>query len=302
VARPGFRTDVGEHFAGRVLSIGEALIDEVNPKGEPTVARPGGSPMNVAVGLARLGVTTSLFTALGPDAAGDQIREYLSGSGVSLESRSNTSRRTSRAVATIGTDGAATYDFDIEWRPKKPDVRGFDLVHTGSIAAAREPGASVVERALAQAEGLVSFDPNVRPALMPPRAEARRRAERFIALSDVVKASDEDVAWLYGKVPLDVILMEWKSAGVRLGCITRGKQGAVALSPAGFIEVPAPSTVVADTVGAGDSFMAGLLAHLLWHGFDNVASSLAFAAGCAAVTVSRVGADPPFNAEVVGAS
>lgn len=282
----------------RALVVGEALVDVVRRGDAEPVALPGGSPLNVAVGLARLGIPTALHASVGTDDHGRLLAAHATGSGVELTPGTVDDRPTSVADATIGADGAATYDFRIDWDPAPIDARGYALVHTGSIGAALEPGATRVEEALASADGIVSFDPNIRPALMPAREVARARVERIVGLSHVVKASDEDLAWLYPGTPVDDVLAQWRDRGPRLVVVTRGGEGADALTSDGSFHTPVPPTSVADTIGAGDSFMAGLLAHVLEHGFDDVAASLEFAARCAAITVSRPGANPPRRDEL----
>lgn len=285
------------------LVVGEALADIVD-SGEQSAVYPGGSPLNVAVGLARLGVATTLHTAIGDDPYGRMIGAHLRASGVTLSDASRTGGATSTAEARIGADGSASYRFEIEWAPRPFDTAGFELVHTGSIGAALAPGAAHVLAGLASASArpttLVSFDPNVRPALMGEQPAAQALAERFIALADIVKASDEDVAWLYPGADAEGVLRRWCALGARLAVITRGGAGAIALdAPAGApIEVAAPATTVVDTIGAGDSFMSGLLAAVLEHGFDDTRALVTFAARCAAITVSRAGAKPPTRAEV----
>lgn len=280
------------------LVIGEALVDVVVRGAESPEAHPGGSPLNVAVGLARLGIPATLHSSFGTDAHGLAIAEHLAASDVAVTGATVGTAPTSVAEATIGLDGAATYDFRIAWEPAPVDPTGFDLVHTGSIGAALEPGATRVEETLAAATGLVSFDPNIRPALMPSREVAVARVERLVALADIVKASDEDVAWLYPDEAVDAVLARWAALGPRLVVVTRGGEGADALTSDGPLHVDVPPTTVADTIGAGDSFMAGLLAHVLRSGFDDTAAALSFAARCAAITVSRPGANPPWSREL----
>jgi fructokinase len=278
-----------------VLVVGEALVDVVGD-----LAIPGGSPLNVAVGLRRLGVAATLHSRFGADPHGVAIAQHLEESGVPVTPGTVADEPTSVALATIGPDGAATYTFSISWDPAPVDPSGYALVHTGSIGAALQPGADRVEKLLAATDGLVSFDPNVRPALMGHDAVAR--VERFVALSDIVKASDEDLEWLYPGRPVAKVLAAWLALGPRLVVVTRGGDGADALSAAGPVHVAAPKTKVADTIGAGDSFMAGLLAAILRNGFDDVAGAVAYAARCAAITVSRPGADPPTRDEVSATS
>jgi fructokinase len=280
------------------LVVGEALVDVVHRGSATPEVLPGGSPLNVAVGLARLGIPATLHSSFGADAHGLAIAEHLAASDVTVTTTTVTTDPTSVAEATIGADGAATYDFRIAWDPAAVDPSGFDLVHTGSIGAALEPGATRVEEALAASAGLVSFDPNIRPALMPARPVALARVERLVGLADVVKASDEDAAWLYPGETVDAVLARWAALGPRLVVITRGGEGADALTAEGAFHVDVPSVTVADTIGAGDSFMAGLLADVLRNGFHDPAASLAFAARCAAITVSRPGANPPWSREL----
>ena len=309
---------------GTALVIGEALVDVVIHPGQEPREIPGGSPANVALGLARLGRDAELTCWIGADARGNQIRAHLEASGVRLAPGCDGAARTSTAQATIGADRAATYVFDLDWNPPFPQRSDDDapvLVHTGSIAAILEPGAATVRRALEEhrATATVCYDPNARPQLMGEPAQARATVESLIALSDLVKCSDEDIAWLYGvdtscDEALEEVLRGWLGLGVAVVVVTRGKRGALALSASGQrLEVPAdPSVVVADTVGAGDSFMGGLEDGLWCEGLVGADRREALraidapalervvrhAAAIADVTVSRAGANPPTRAEL----
>ena len=294
----------------KVLVVGEALVDVVR-RGDDDVVHPGGSPLNVAVGLQRLDVPTTLHSSFGADAHGVAIAQHLEASGVTVTPATIHGRATSVALATIASDGTATYTFSIEWDPASLDVApaGVELVHVGSIGAALEPGATLVERLVAQSRpsATISFDPNVRPQLMGSADTARPRIERLVALADVVKASDEDLAWLYPDADVAEVMDRWLTLGPALVVVTHGSGGADALTASGRIRMPAPATEVADTIGAGDSFMAGLLAALSDRDLlradrrdalrellsSEVRDVIAFAARCAAITVSRPGADPP---------
>lgn len=294
----------------RVLVVGEALVDIVRRDGDDAV-HPGGSPLNVAVGLQRLEVPTTLHSSFGADPYGVAIAQHLEASAVTVTPGTIGDHPTSGALATIDPTGAASYTFSIEWDPAPLQVAAgsVDALHVGSIGAVLEPGATTVERLLAElrASATVSYDPNIRPQLMGSADDARPRVERIVALADVVKASDEDIAWLYPDATVTDVMAKWRSLGAGLVVVTRGSDGADALTAEGPVHIAAPRTEVADTIGAGDSFMSGLLAALSDLGLlggdrrqalrelpaSAVAPAVEFAARCAAITVSRPGADPP---------
>jgi len=222
------------------------------------------------------------------------------------------------AISTLDATGAATYTFELSWDLPRLASTGMPAhVHTGSIAATLEPGASAVLSAIqgARPNATISYDPNVRPALMGDPFDVRAKIEAIIGLSDVVKASDEDIAWLYEGVAIPDILRLWGQLGPALTIVTRGAQGAiVGLGNMGELtSVDAPVVEVVDTVGAGDSFMSGLLSGLLDAGLlggtegrerlrsaslADVRPAVHRALACAAVTVSRAGANPPHRAEL----
>lgn len=308
--------------AGTALVIGEALVDVVIHPGAEPVDIPGGSPANVALGLARLGRDAELDCWIADDERGRAIRSHLVSNGVRITPGSDGAERTSTAQATIGEDRAATYVFDLDWNPPYPaPAEAPVLVHTGSIAAILEPGARTVEQVLRdfRASATVCYDPNARPQLMGEPGEARAIVERLVALADLVKCSDEDVAWFYGidegdDAALEGVLEGWLRMGPAIVVVTRGKRGALAMTSSGLrLEVPAdPSVIVADTVGAGDSFMGGLEDGLWSEGLVGAQRREALRAIDAAalervvrhasriadITVSRAGANPPTRAEL----
>lgn len=297
-----------------VLVVGEALIDIVVRDGAEPVEHVGGSPANVAVGLARLGHPTRLATWIGTDPRGERIAALAGAEGVDLAVGSAAADRTPTAAAHLDAAGAASYEFDITWQVD-PDLPLGDAghLHTGSIAATLAPGGDAVLGLVrrARAGATVSYDPNARPSLMGTPDAVRGQVEALIAASDVVKASDEDVAWLYpGQAKLDV-LRAWAALGPRVCALTRGGRDALILVGGAVHEVAVPAAPVVDTVGAGDSFMAGLLSGLLdagllgsaaardrlaTAGWDQIGPAVERALACAAVTVSRPGADPPTRA------
>ncbi|WP_091227953.1 carbohydrate kinase [Microbacterium sp. 3J1] len=290
------------------LVIGEALVDVI-----ADTAHPGGSPLNVAIGLVRLGVPTTLATRIGDDHHGSLIRAHLADSGVVLAAGSITAEPTSSAVAVVDPgSGAARYDFDVRWSIPAPEVTGATIVHAGSIAAFLAPGGDVVLDALARARtagALISVDPNIRPALIGPRAEASVRAERLIGLSHLVKLSDEDADWLYPGWTHPRVLAHLRALGCRVAVITRGADGYTAADVHGVWSDGVGRAVdVVDTIGAGDSFMAGLLSAVFGELATRIIQSdlppggwrgpLRMGLEAAAITVQREGADPPRRDEI----
>lgn len=298
------------------LVIGEALIDVVHRADGSINEHPGGSPANVALTLGRLQRPAELLTWIGSDVYGDLIRKWLTGSHVPLVPGSDGAASTSIATASLGADGAATYTFDLDWNlPKNvvvPD--GTVVVHTGSIAAVLEPGASAVHTLVESARhrATITYDPNVRPSLMGTPAQARPTIEALVRAADVVKVSDEDLLWLYPGADLSVIATTWQRSGPAVVVVTYGGQGAVAYTAGSRLEVKAPAVTVADTVGAGDSFMGALIDGLWNADLLGAAKRQALAAidadvlqgvlercvKVAAITVSRPGANPPRLAEL----
>ncbi|MBD1541972.1 carbohydrate kinase [Arthrobacter sp. IA7] len=302
--------------------IGEGLVDVVQ-RSSGIEAHVGGSPLNVAVGLARLGHPVQFVGRYGRDAYGESVAAHLRASSVMLPQAPD-GLPTSVATAQVDDDGAATYTFDLAWElPGLAErlpfmLQGTTLLHTGSIATMLAPGAAEVLAAVEHAHpaATISFDPNCRPSIITDAEYARRQAEKFVVLSDIVKASDEDLAWLYpGVDPLESA-RRWLQLGGAEGpamvVVTRGAAGPWGITAAGEAEFAAPRVEVADTVGAGDSFMAALLSGVVDRGLagaqnradlralpaEGLTALLAHASRAAAVTVSRAGANPPTRAEL----
>lgn len=293
-----------------ILVVGEAIVDVVERPDGSRTEHAGGSPANVAVGLGRLGLDVTLATSIGDDGYGHLIESHLKDSGVRLADGSRHVGLTSEAIAHLAADGSATYDFEVTWDPGLiPAPDGVTAVHTGSIAATLAPGADDVEMLLRELapSAIVSLDPNIRPALLPDHEEVARRIERLIGLADVVKVSDEDLAWLSPDTSAEKEAELWLEAGPAMVVVTRGADGSTAFARSGRLDVPAPPTTVVDTVGAGDSYMSGLLAGLHREGLltgdrrsdlqDIDAGMLgqitSVGARSAAWTVSRPGAQSP---------
>lgn len=308
-----------EHPApARALVVGEALVDVVRRDGAEPAEHPGGSPANVAIGLGRLGRRVDLLTWLADDAYGDLVRTHLAASDVHVLAGDRAPERTPVATAHLDATGTATYEFDLTWDLPTRWDEGEDapaVVHTGSIATVLEPGGEAVARLLAarRATSTLTYDPNLRPALMGTPAATLPVVERLVGLADVVKVSDEDLAWAHPGVPPVEIARDWVRRGPALVVVTLGGEGAFAVTASGHeLTVTAPRVTVADTVGAGDSFMAGLIdglwtAGLLGAGARDrlravdaatVERVLVRCAAIAAITVSRAGANPPTSEEL----
>lgn len=298
-----------------VLVVGEALIDVVRAADGSVAEHPGGSAANVAVALARLGRPVRFATAWADDARGAVLADHLARAGVRLAAGPHVLARTATATATLGADGSATYEFDLEWRlpevPLDPTPRA---VHVCSLGAVLGPGA---ERVLALVGHLrevatISYDVNVRPAVTGTGPGVVALVERMAAASDLVKASDEDLAHLYPALPAAEAAAGLRALGPAAVVVTRGGDGATWFGAGPPVEVASLPVTVVDTIGAGDTFAAGVI-DALWErgrlGADGREDLAALAAGevaeilghavrAAAVTVSRPGADPPYRAEL----
>jgi fructokinase len=259
--------------------------------------------MNVAIALARLGIPVSLITCLGEDYDGDLIRWHLEASSVHLISVGS-ARSTSSAVARLRPGGEADYEFDLTWSPgplsmPDPDERlgAVAWVHAGSLGAALTPGKADVLRlveAAVDADVPVSFDPNFRPALLLDATLAAQDAQEFEAAATLVKMSEEDLKYLRPDTTIEELLRSLLAGRTSTVVITRGEFGAVGFDQTGSVEVRAPAVDVVDTVGAGDSFMAALIAGRLL-GMTELPALLRGAVRVAALTCARRGADPPWR-------
>jgi len=298
-----------------VLVLGESLVDIVATLSGAPHEYAGGSAANVAVALSRLGRPVRLATSFAADPHGQMIAAHLQQAGVALACDPGAIERTSTAMATIGTAGAARYAFDIDWRLNAVPGEPAPLVaHTCSLGAVLAPGADDV---LALLDGLrdrasVTYDINARPAVTGTGPEVVARVERMVDVADLVKASDEDLEALYPDRSTTDSAAALLARGPAAVVVTRGGAGALWLDRAGPVEVESRPVAVADTIGAGDTFGAALI-DALWErgrlGAEHretlrsldraeVVEVLEHAARAAAVTVSRPGADPPWRHEL----
>jgi fructokinase len=286
-----------------VFVIGEALIDIVQ-RGVESTAHPGGSPANVALGLGRLGRSVDLLTHLGRDERGGEIERWLRASAVNLLDQSFSADRTSIARASIGADGDSSYTFDIEWSVPRGVESAPRVLHTGSIAAFLKPGADDVANYLEESSAAeVTFDPNIRPALVGDHSVAIARFERLASFATCVKLSDEDAGWLYPGSRIPEVVDALLGLGPNLVVVTMGARGMRLATPLAEVFVAAEPVALVDTVGAGDTVMASLIDSLLDYPSNELAADRLQAIGiratrAAAVTVSRAGADLPYRQEL----
>ncbi len=307
-----------------ILCCGEALIDMIPSETSEGHAcfmpHPGGAVFNTAIALGRLGVASSLLTGLSNDLFGDQLRAALLESNVGTEFSVATGRPTTLAFVALN-DGQASYSFfdensavrmlgDNEIPAIDPEI---DCLFFGGISLASEPCAntfaSLLERE--RKSRLTMIDPNIRPHFIRDADRFQARITRMIGGCDIVKLSDEDLEWLFPEnLPIHDKALMTLSLGPSLVLVTRGGEGAFALSSSGIeLTARAVRTQVVDTVGAGDTFNAGFLAGLSRGGNlsrDAVSeisdaelqSALELGSAAAAVTVSRAGANPPWESEI----
>lgn len=303
-----------------ITVVGEALIDltPVDRDEQELVPVPGGSPYNVAIASARLGVPTAFLGALSNDAFGQRLARRLTEEGVDTDAAPRSEAPTTLAVVHLDPQGRATYDFYLDStaavgltaeQVDLPEDTGIVHVSCGAVTLAHEPAGQALRSALTRADGaLRSFDPNVRPAFVHDHDDYVRLVEETVATCDLVKVSDEDLGWCYPDEPVEGVARRWRESGPALIVVTGGPVGAVAYG-SDRAEVPAPLVDVVDTIGAGDSFAAALLAWLDRRGaadrgaiaaLDRAAltEALRFAVRAAAVTCTRRGADPPRSSDL----
>jgi fructokinase len=292
-----------------IISAGEALVDLVP---DP---RPGGGPMNVAVTAARLGAPAAFAGRVSTDAYGKAISDHLEASGVDLRITQRGPEPTARAIVEhtptprFRFEGEGTADVSLDPFDLTVLGPGPHLLHGGTLGLFRPPGAAVLADLLDGHDGLVSLDPNVRPSLIEDRAHWHACFDRWLSRADVVRGSDEDVAWIAPDLGAEQWAAGLLDRGVGVVLITRGAAGVTVHLRSGTVRVPAVAVTVVDTVGAGDSFCGAVLT-ALWEravadrgALDRLTPAawgeiVGFAARVAALTCSRVGADPPWRSEL----
>ena len=312
-----------------IVVCGEALadlfVDGDNAHGLGLTAHIGGSPFNVAIGLARLGMPAMFFGGLSNDVFGTRLADALKHEGVDLSSAPRPLAKTALVCVAPGQDGSPTYTFYSDQSAERMVYASdlarlpaqMDALHVGSYCAVVQPVAGTLRLLVERQCGhsLIAYDPNVRLTIEPSLEAWRDTLEWMAARADLLKISEEDLESLYPGQPVEEFMSSALAAGVALVVVTRGARGALARSAAGVaVEVAATPTVVVDTVGAGDTFQAALIAWLVGCGargadtrtvlasLDQAAlhEALGFAGSAAAITCARRGADLPYGHELSG--
>ena len=304
------------------LSCGDSLFDLFAEAGDDVGAislagRVGGSALNAALGLARLGHGSAYFSNISSDLYGRRLRAFMQREGIDQSLLIPTDRNTTLAIVSLGPDGSPQYSFYIEGTADRsiavddipvnlPD--SIDAIHIGgSYSTVSEPTASALARLVRQERDrrFISYDPNIRASVVPDLDLWRAKITELVPLAAMVKASEEDLELLYPGRSIESLLADWIAAGAELAVVTRGSEGAVAATSGGVeSRASGKRVVVADTVGAGDTFQAAMLARLKESGrlsrsalraagAEEIEDLLTFAVGAAAITCSRRGADLP---------
>lgn len=309
-----------------ILSCGDALFDVfANPTASASSvaldARVGGSPLNVAVALSRLGQSAAFLAKVSTDSLGLKLLAYLKSENVCTDLIIRTSAPTTLAIVALDEKGVPAYSFytngtadrslEVSELPARlPDA--IRAIHIGSYSTALEPTAASLEALVTRERGrrFISYDPNVRPSIVPDADLWHRRVTALTAQAHMVKASAEDVQFLYPGAAVSDILSDWLARGASLAVATMGDDGAIAVTRHGVTaRVTSRPVKVIDTVGAGDTFQAALLTWLSENGrlspdglaslsADDLNALLTFASRAAAITCSRRGADMPRRGEL----
>ena len=294
---------------------GEALIDLI-PRGEQKVAIVGGGPANTAKALARLGFDSYFIDGISTDSFGGMIKDQLLHDGVNLKYAHYSDKQTCTADVSLDKagvasyvfiiDGTATFDFTNDWLPDPAQIKPV-VLQIGTLATIVQPAADVLlewAKRVAKVAPIV-FDPNVRSSVLPDRPKYQEAIAKWAAISEVIKVSEDDLAWLYPEQDQIAIAEEWIKGGSTLVIITKGSYGIIGVTKDDVVSVPGVKIEVLDTVGAGDTVGAIVVEAIVERGLkvitgDVLREVLVRATKAAAVTCSRAGANPPTRAEIVG--
>jgi fructokinase len=300
-------------LSNQVWVAGEVLIDLI-PNGISHLAIVGGGPANTAKALAKLGVRTQFIDGISNDHYGQIAKTELISANVLLDYAHFSKKPTCIAKVTMSNlgqasyefviDGTATFDFSSLWLPNPQQLKPI-VLYIGTLATIIEPGASILFEWAKKAAKIapIVFDPNIRPAALEDKVEYVKKVEKWLKISSLVKASSEDLIWLYPSSTIDAIASKWLERGAQLLVITRGNEGITAYRKNEIVSVEAIEVDVADTVGAGDAVGAILVEAIVKHGLNKLTGDLLNitlnrAAKAAAITCSRIGANPPSKQEL----
>ena len=291
----------------QVWVVGEVLIDLI-PNGGDRKPIVGGGPANTAKALSKLGIDTQFIDGISSDQYGQMAMDELVSAGVKLDYVKYSDKPTCLSIVSLSDSGSASYEFVIEntatfdfnhdWLPN-PHTDRPSLLHIGTLATVIETGASVLfkwTQSVAKFAPIV-FDPNIRPAVISDRKQYLAQVERWVAISSAVKVSDEDINWLYPSLDIEQVVNNWLTKGPSLIVVTYGDKGLIGYRKGEMVSVEAVKVKVVDTVGAV------LVEAIVNDGLDSLTglrlkTMLKRAAKAAAITVSRVGANPPTSEEL----
>jgi fructokinase len=297
----------------QVWVTGEVLIDLI-PDGSDRKPIIGGGPANTAKALSRLGIDTQFIDGISTDDFGQMAKGQLVSAGVKLDYVKYSDKPTCLAIVSLNDSGSASYEFVIEntatfdftsdWLPNPQSERP-SLLHIGTLATAIEPGAAVLfewAQSVAKVAPIV-FDPNIRPAVISDRDLYVKQVELWVSISSAIKVSDEDIRWLYPSLEIGQVVNNWLAKGPSLVVVTYGDEGLAGYRVGEKVSVDAIKVAVADTVGAGDTVGAILVEAIVKDGLNTLSGvrlemMLKRAAKAAAITVSRIGANPPTLKEI----
>jgi fructokinase len=301
-----------------IVVAGEALVDLVDEDGAPHAVA-GGGPFNTAVALGRLEVPVAFLGSISRDVHGTMLAQLLADAGVDTSLVRRSPAPTARADVRRGKDGRNAYTFhlngtslvDIAPNQLPPLATGAWAVHAGTLSLALDPPASAYEALVRREAGArcIVLDPNVRPEIFGDHDTYRRRFERLAGLADLVKLSEDDAAWIYPEGDAHSVLDSLLALGPRLVALTRGGRGATLAAREAIVDVPGFEVEVVDTVGAGDSFGAALLAALVDEDAfgpqptkpltaELLVRAATYAVAASALTCTRTGAVPPTRDEI----
>jgi fructokinase len=293
-----------------IVSSGEALVD-LMPE-----AVAGGGPMNVAIAAARLGAPSAFVGGISTDSYGDSLCSHLTANGVDTSLCQRYDAPTARAIVEHvpelrfrfegdGTADTLLTDVDLTSLPAEPHI-----LHGGTLGLFRGQTAETLARLVESHKGLVSFDPNIRPQIIDDRPRWEHFHQRWLANTDIYKASNEDLAWIWPHRSEQSSARDLLSRGITAVIITRGSAGLSVITAAGEVQVGSPAVSVVDTVGAGDTIVATVLASLIEMNVADGSVELSAlplanwktiakrAVSAAAITCSRPGADSPYRGEL----